>query len=215
MSDLGKAGNLTASQRLSFDSVLFSFLDSSMLSPPSNGTGIANYATPDPPVRDHETIQMDPLARFYSDDDGPWVPHRRSGLSDSIDNSSGVAISTSTEDGQFAFGPYRIPPASEIESVGTGPFQSDSGYATKSLTTRSILSGDAADGDQDSSITGHLTSWKPFLPPEMPPEPTDAPTDQQTFFSPAHDEVEYDDLENSDSTVPVYSFCNKEKSRVK
>jgi hypothetical protein len=104
---------------------------------------------------------QDPLAIWYSENDGPWVPK--------------VIPAAIPEDGSHlkkrgnrsivSYGSnYRQPNPSEAGSVPYGIPTSDSGYGTRrSIGNASVFSADVPERDQDChSLTGHLESFQPF-----------------------------------------------------
>jgi hypothetical protein len=113
---------------------------------------------------------QDPLAIWYSENDGPWVPkvipaaiQEDSSQSRKRGNRSLVSYGST----------YRQQPnPSEAGSFLFGISHSDSGYGTRrSIGNASVFSADIPERDQDChSLVGHLEHFQPFPSfAEMPP----------------------------------------------
>ena len=121
-----------------------------------------------------------PLARFCHDQDQPWNPIANDPAPSA---KRGVASQTARPD--FDARAYRSPPQSELESIDTSIYQSDSGYHT-----HSIRSAELADCAQDLSshftdqINTILTPFTLNMPPISTPT-SDLPEVQHLSRTPS------------------------------
>ena len=95
-----------------------------------------------------DILHQIPIERFYSTTDDAWTPERSLG---SFNNSTAPPRDSnlpSQPGPNLNYVHYRNPPGSEIESNGTAPFNSDSGYGT-APATHSIGSIEPGDYGQD------------------------------------------------------------------
>jgi hypothetical protein len=105
---------------------------------------------------------QNPLAIWYSDNDGPWVPKViPAGTPEEGNDSRKRGNNRSL----ISYGSsYRQPNPSDAGSLPFAVPNSDSGYGTRrSIGNASVFSADAPERDQDChSLTGHLENFQPF-----------------------------------------------------
>ncbi|KAI9787401.1 MAG: hypothetical protein M1816_007534 [Peltula sp. TS41687] len=106
------------------------------------------------------------LSRFYEDKDGPWTPHRLIAESQASTAPLTQIDPGSNIDPSALFnGVTRNPARSEIGSVATEILPSDSGYASKSGATLSVISSDISEsGRIHGSISSQATIWPDSQP---------------------------------------------------
>lgn len=123
------------------------------------------------------------LSRWY-ESDGPWTHHRlTAGPQESTarptDINPGLDLNTSA----LIAGVTQNPTRSEIGSTATEIVQSDSGYASKSHTTLSVVSSEISEINRDcGSISSQARSWRNFQTQEGLSTPLD-PLSQQVLPS--------------------------------
>ncbi|KAI9702111.1 MAG: hypothetical protein M1836_001455 [Candelina mexicana] len=112
------------------------------------------------------SMPVDPIQRFYHDSNGPWNQHMISGLTaEPYQRPPDPNALTRMDRPNLSFKEHRSRARSEIDSNVTGHILTDpdSGYASKSLATGSVLSADPAEYNQDcTSITGHVNGLQLF-----------------------------------------------------
>ncbi|MCJ1288152.1 hypothetical protein MMC26_007507, partial [Xylographa opegraphella] len=100
--------------------------------------------------------EADPLRRFWATD-GPWNPQAITGGTGNQALSRDISLQGRAVRPHSSFLPYREPARSDPGSHFTGRGPSDSGYATKSQVTRSVVSADYRDQSQENqSLIGGM-----------------------------------------------------------
>ena len=98
--------------------------------------------------------EADPLLRFWATD-GPWTPQAITGGTGNQALRRDISLQDRAVRPHGSFAPYREPARSDPGSHFTGRGPSDSGYATKSQVTRSVVSADYRDQSQENySLAG-------------------------------------------------------------
>jgi hypothetical protein len=125
----------------------------------SNMARLSQQVSSDNPTRGPT---QNPLAIWYSDNDGPWVPKViPAGTPEEGNDSRKGGHNRSL----VSYGSnYRQPNPSDAGSLPFGVPNSDSGYGTRrSIGNASVFSADVPERDQDChSLTGHLENYQPF-----------------------------------------------------
>ena len=123
-----------------------------------------------------QRLPLGPLARFYHDEENPWVPI----VDQPPERSGGPSQSAHAN---FDVRAYRSAPQSELESIGTGVYQSDSGYYT-----HSVKSGEPVDRSQDipSQLIEQVSNchFNTFPQPTMAPMSAHNPDQADTQHAP-------------------------------
>ncbi|MCJ1226934.1 hypothetical protein MMC12_003589 [Toensbergia leucococca] len=121
-------------------------------------------------------LESNPLIRFWNDP-GPWTSQRIAG--DLIQPAMGMKYASAPDRTYrpcVSLGPYRESARSDVDSSVTERHLSDSGYGTRSRTTRSVLSADLVDHSQGCrSLVGEVSEMQ-LYPEEstqayVPPNP--------------------------------------------
>ncbi len=150
-------------------------LDSLFPSSPGSGEVPANIRPLSMPANSpHFPLQsspqgnmpVDPIQRFYHDDNGPWNQHMMSALvPEPYPRPRNPNALPGLDPPNLSFKEHRSRARSEIESNATGVILSDpdSGYASRSLATASVLSADPVEYNQECpSLTGHVNNLQIF-----------------------------------------------------
>ena len=106
-------------------------------------------------------VQQNPLAQWYTGNDGPWVPKV---IPDAIPEER-YARGQIGNRNSMPFGvQYRQTNPSDAGSFQYGPSPSDSGYGTRrSIENTSVFSAEATERDQDcQSLINHVAEYTPF-----------------------------------------------------
>lgn len=114
------------------------------------------------PLEGEGRPNQDPIASWYTENDGPWIP-KDSLSTAAIDDRAGNR--PITERASVSFGAqYRPTNLSDNEAIQYGVPPSDSGYGTRrSVGTASVLASDSLDKDQDSqSMASHGGEYLSF-----------------------------------------------------
>ena len=113
---------------------------------------ISRVMLPAPRLGDQEA---DPLLRFWAAPDGPWNSQAITGVSETPVLMRDMALQDRVVRPHASFTHFREPAKSDPGSHLTGRGPSDSGYATKSQVTRSVISADYQDQSQENhSLAG-------------------------------------------------------------
>jgi hypothetical protein len=101
-----------------------------------------------------------PLAQWYMNNDGPWVPK---GISETVAEDRSQSRHTDNRMHLSYTGQYKAPNPSDVGSFQY-PVPSDSGYGTRrSDGNASVFSADVPERDQDcQSLQGHVPDYQPF-----------------------------------------------------
>ena len=104
-----------------------------------------------------------PLVRFYNDP-GPWSSQRIEGFAPAPMGSRNSVWNERISKSNVPFQRYRDLARSEVESSFTGRHPSDSGYGTRSYTTKSVLSADPVDQSQESRSLASQLDYMQMCP---------------------------------------------------
>ena len=105
---------------------------------------------------------QDPLTRFYSGRDDPWIPQQSLLQYSTMPVPSQRAITSQprpTAPDVAVFDHHSSAPSSEVGSSNAVPCRSDSGYMTKPATTRSVQS---VDSGETNDLSTRFDSMRPY-----------------------------------------------------
>ncbi|MCJ1439376.1 hypothetical protein MMC27_008768 [Xylographa pallens] len=132
--------------------------------------------------------EADPLLRFWATD-GPWNPQAITGGTGNQALMRDISLQDRAVRPHGSFAPFREPARSDPGSHFTGRGPSDSGYATKSQVTRSVVSADYRDQSQENhSLAGGVYG--------IQIQPEGAPHDYSYHDSQDTHSIGYENLSN-------------------
>lgn len=138
-----------------------------------------------PSMRPTTDLDPNPLCRFYNESgqSGPWTSQRIAGDMNQSNILSGYPSSYARLNHPLILpSQYRESPRSDIGSSTTGRNQPDSGYGTRSITTKSVRSTDYIDqGQSCQSLSGDVGDLQ-IYPEDHFPGNVSLPTQDATYF---------------------------------
>lgn len=165
-----------------------------------------------PSMKQNTDFDTNPIYRFFNDATAPWnSQHIASDVNQLNMPSRHQGSYVRFNQPPILSSPYRDAPRSEVGSSTTGRNQHDSGYGTRSYTTKSVRSAEPFDQSQScQSLAGDVNDTQiypderfqtqaPEIAQEIPypfEYPSDAPAEQPTPFICPHAECNNMEFKN-------------------